>query len=131
MAQIGLQSMFSPKSINMDAVAARSYQQRACIPEKFLLHGGGVNSSVFSLPRLQSHDWVKHIYRGCSTFIFAHHKKIVLCMQYSQNLQLQETPGSETHRVGFYPYFQTDCEQFEQLAQYRNRATYAGFSARH
>ena len=68
---------------------------------------------------------VPGFYRGCSTFIFTHHKKIVPFLQSSQSSQLQDTPGSVTHCVGFYPCFQANCEQLGQLAQYRSRDTYA------
>ena len=63
-------------------------------------------------------------YRGCCTFIFTHHKEIVPYLLSSQNPQLQDTPGSKTHCVGFYPCFQADCEQLGQLTLYRSSDTY-------
>ena len=50
---------------------ARCCQQRGSVPKTFLLHGDGVNSSVFSLPILRSHGFIS----TCSTFIFTHQSK--------------------------------------------------------
>ena len=86
--------MIRPKSFNLDMTVAGCFEQRASVPEKFILLCGGVNGSVFSLPFLKSHDCVR-IYRGYTTLIFTHHLKIVPSLQFSHNKQLQDTPVSK------------------------------------
>ena len=39
-----------------------SAEPRATVPEKFLLHGGDMNSPVLSLSLLRSHDSIRFLY---------------------------------------------------------------------
>ena len=91
--------------------------------DKLLFHCDSVNSQYLACLSC-SHMTMSGFYRGCCTFIFTHHKEIVPYLLSSQNPQLQDTPGSGTHCVGFYPCFQADCEQLGQLTQYRSSDTY-------